>query len=757
MRSALFLRLLLSLSLSGSMLAGAVWLCRRLMGRHLSRAALYYLWLPVLLRLVLPFGAPGSVMAVAAARLDAAAIHEQEIPAPADPVLPQLPEGAVLQPDVPQSENQMAAVSLQPTVPQGTPTATNRVALTLSPADALVLVWAAGAAFCFLRDLAAYLRLRRTLRAESVPVDPEDLALFRQRYGQSKGLLRVRLVCSTAATTPMMLGLLRPVLVLPARAYCRQSKTDQLRLLLRHEMTHYRRGDLWYKWFLLAVRSVHWFNPMMPALLRTVEQDCEQACDEAVAAALTPEQRRCYGAVLLEYAGAALPVGSAATTLAYGKKELLRQRLTTILHPHKRGMRGAALAAALALLLTGCGAVLGAAGAPEEASADGTPSGPVQSSKETADSTPQAGVSPSDSAPIPASDEVLVPVLDYIAGVYVDLKYASADNLAGMPLYDFTEPLLRYGTVKKLVQAQIILYEQGYSLKIWDAYRPLEAQQALWNACPDPTYVSDPATGYLGHTRGNTVDVTLVLRDGTELPMPSGFDQFDARADRDYSDVSAEAADNARRLEQAMTAAGFIGYEAEWSHYRDSVEYGMIPAQPDSSARDAYAAFLAGDRSLLSKEDTLQRWVPDFGTDGFAYEYALMDLDGDGGEELLVQMAGSPEGYNGVFHYAAGELCCWNSDYAEGNCRDYPLRDGTILRQYDLGGSCSYILYRYRSDGTLRETGRLFVREYVTEGEDPAPAPYYEANGTELDAAAFTAQLDALMQLLPAKDFWQAL
>lgn len=183
-------------------------------------------------------------------------------------------------------------------------------------------------------------------------------------------------------------------------------------------------------------------------------------------------------------------------------------------------------------------------------------------------------------SPFPESaepaDEELVLVRDYIPTVYVDLKYASEDNFTGTAIYDFTDASLRYGTVKKLAAVQKELLEQGYSLKIWDAYRPVGAQFRLWEVCPDPTYVANPNKGHSRHSRGNAVDVTLALAGGTPVPMPSGFDDFSALADRDYSGVPAEAAQNALLLERAMLAHGFLGYFAEWWHYSDSDSYPVI-------------------------------------------------------------------------------------------------------------------------------------------------------------------------------------
>lgn len=174
------------------------------------------------------------------------------------------------------------------------------------------------------------------------------------------------------------------------------------------------------------------------------------------------------------------------------------------------------------------------------------------------------------------ADDKLVRVLDYIPSIYVELKYATEDNFTGKVVYDFADAQLRYGTVKKLAEVQTELLAQGYSLKIWDAYRPVDAQFKLWEICPDPVYVANPNTGYSSHSRGNTVDVTLVLTDGTEIKMPTGFDDFSTLADRNYSDIPADATENVLILESMMKDCGFNCYSGEWWHYSDSITYSVV-------------------------------------------------------------------------------------------------------------------------------------------------------------------------------------
>lgn len=242
------------------------------------------------------------------------------------------------------------------------------------------------------------------------------------------------------------------------------------------------------------------------------------------------------------------------------------------------------------LLLTGCIPEQTVPVQPEEppAPSAGEPAAPLEPETEPAPepvsepeaqpaSTPEPSAEPVPQ-PVPEepADEDLVEVLDYIPSLFVDLKYATEDNFTGKVIYDFTNARLRYGTVKKLAEVQAALAQQGYSLKIWDAYRPAAAQFTLWEVCPDPVYVANPNKGFSSHSRGNTVDVTLALSDGTEVEMPTGFDDFSELANRDYTDVPEPARTNALLLENTMAAHGFTCYSGEWWHFSDEVSYPAV-------------------------------------------------------------------------------------------------------------------------------------------------------------------------------------
>ena len=175
--------------------------------------------------------------------------------------------------------------------------------------------------------------------------------------------------------------------------------------------------------------------------------------------------------------------------------------------------------------------------------------------------------------PEPANDD-FVRILDYIPQARQMLPYATTENFTGQVIYEFTDAYLRYGAVKKLAAAAAELEAMGLGLLIWDGYRPVYAQAKLYDVCPDPTYVSPPGVGSQSHCRGRAVDLTLFdLETGEPMVMPTGFDDFTKYADRDYNDVSPEAAANAVLLEDVMQRHGFTGYRAEWWHYTDTDNY----------------------------------------------------------------------------------------------------------------------------------------------------------------------------------------
>lgn len=171
-------------------------------------------------------------------------------------------------------------------------------------------------------------------------------------------------------------------------------------------------------------------------------------------------------------------------------------------------------------------------------------------------------------APILPNPEDFVNVKQYIPSIFIDLRYSGTNNILGDNIYDYKDAYLRFGTVKKLNEVQKELEAQGLSLKIWDAYRPLDAQNTLSLVLPD--YGTSPTEAYTAFNYGATLSLTIVRADGSEIPMPSDFDASGKAADRYFSDLPVEAAINATLLDTLMKKHGFEHYLAKWYRYSDA-------------------------------------------------------------------------------------------------------------------------------------------------------------------------------------------
>lgn len=175
----------------------------------------------------------------------------------------------------------------------------------------------------------------------------------------------------------------------------------------------------------------------------------------------------------------------------------------------------------------------------------------------------------------PVEIEGLVLVSDLDDTIVIDLKYATTDNFTGQVIYPVAVAAIKKETGERLVQANRIFQADGYTIKLWDAYRPYSAQRRLWEVFPDPRYVIKPedqlpTSGFKArHNNGMAVDITLVDRYGNELEMPTAFDEFSEKAAPGYPHVSEEARSNAAYLISVMESAGFKVASTEWWHFND--------------------------------------------------------------------------------------------------------------------------------------------------------------------------------------------
>jgi zinc D-Ala-D-Ala dipeptidase len=177
---------------------------------------------------------------------------------------------------------------------------------------------------------------------------------------------------------------------------------------------------------------------------------------------------------------------------------------------------------------------------------------------------------------------MLVEITPQEYGVEIDLLYATPLNFTGRPIYRRAACHLHPDTATLLARASDLAQRLGFRIKVFDAFRPAEAQWILWRHLPDPNYIADPRRGS-PHSMGAAVDLTLVdVRDGCALDMVTGFDDMWAISWHGDTTVSAEAQRNRALLLGLMTAAGFDFFRNEWWHYQLFKPRGRYPVLSDS-------------------------------------------------------------------------------------------------------------------------------------------------------------------------------
>lgn len=225
---------------------------------------------------------------------------------------------------------------------------------TVDITDILLTLWLAGVIACVLWQGIGYYRLIRSLKSTSQPVERADLHTILQEQCADLVIDReIPLRVSAAADCPMLAGFIHPTLYLPDE---RISRTDAA-FIFRHELTHYKHGDLWLKLLLLAARCLHWFNPLVHLIARFAQEDIEAACDDAVVRGHDGAYRRAYGETILRSAIAQSQKRKALVSCFGDDKKTLMRRFEGLFDKSVK-KRGVALVVMIALLVGSLGCVV---------------------------------------------------------------------------------------------------------------------------------------------------------------------------------------------------------------------------------------------------------------------------------------------------------------------------------------------------------------------------------------------------------------
>lgn len=171
---------------------------------------------------------------------------------------------------------------------------------------------------------------------------------------------------------------------------------------------------------------------------------------------------------------------------------------------------------------------------------------------------------------------MLVEINETTHPIIMDMRYASTNNFTGQVIYNNPLCLIHTDALVLFEKAIDLAAKQGCKFKVFDAFRPQAAQEALWNICPNDMYIMPPAKGSV-HTRGVAIDLTLIDSNGVELDMGTPFDDFTEQSHHGIS-LPADIEQNRYLLLGIMMTAGFDFYRNEWWHYQmfNPREYELI-------------------------------------------------------------------------------------------------------------------------------------------------------------------------------------
>lgn len=286
----------------------------------------YWVWMIVAVRLLLPWS----------------------LSLPQAPVQFAIPQMSLTTPITP-SQYPPAAPSVegqgQSAVPE---TPSEPVGQEVSLLQMAAIIWTAGFLLFLLHQLIAYRLFRkRALHRGNVVHDgriPEILARLCREMGIRR---QIKIIAGHNIGGPMMIGFIRPHLLFPHTEY-----TDKaLHYILKHELTHLKRHDLWYKLLLLLAKAMHWFNPLVWLMFHQAGQDLELSCDDEVTQGASFQERKEYSKTILASIHYRQSGKTALSTYFYGSKNTMKERFQNILNMGIK--RRGTLALCMVLILVG--------------------------------------------------------------------------------------------------------------------------------------------------------------------------------------------------------------------------------------------------------------------------------------------------------------------------------------------------------------------------------------------------------------------
>jgi Antirepressor regulating drug resistance, predicted signal transduction N-terminal membrane component len=288
---------ILLLSASGSLIALFLVMLKSFVQVKFSEKWYYYIWLIVLIRFVLPIGLPVSIshdMIIQREKPSSVIVNEKpSISAPTEILTNNNNYEAPQQNPLVIPEKQDTEIGKQTaTVPTK-----SILDILLLLSSYMGLIWLIVCLILIAKKVFCYHQYVRLVKKNSRLIsDQEILRIYDDICDLSGMKRRIPLLTTPGVTSPMLIGLMKPMIILPEKQI---ENTSQLKYIFMHELTHFIRLDIYYKWFVQIVLSIHWFNPIIYFISREINKACELSCDEAVIKKLTFQEKRAYGDTLI--------------------------------------------------------------------------------------------------------------------------------------------------------------------------------------------------------------------------------------------------------------------------------------------------------------------------------------------------------------------------------------------------------------------------------------------------------------------------
>lgn len=330
-----FMKTLLSLSVSGTLLLLITLGLKPLYKNRFSKRWQYYIWIIAALRFLLPFTPDTTIVGSLFENFDTAAITN-EIPASHDAAVSVNPVSNEPAPVQANSDNTTAIAMREP----------------INIYACLFFIWSVSALVLFVRKITVYQGFIQYIRAGNTDIsDIKVLNLLSDCEERLNVKTRVELSYNPLIASPMIIGFFRPRIVLPVR----KLEDKELSYIFVHELIHYRQRDMFYKWLIQLVVCVHWFNPFAYLLEKEVNKACELSCDEKVISVLDSNERREYGDTLISFlkSNSLYKSSLASITLTEGAEQL-KERLSAIMNFKKETKWGIFISLLLTAMLV-CG------------------------------------------------------------------------------------------------------------------------------------------------------------------------------------------------------------------------------------------------------------------------------------------------------------------------------------------------------------------------------------------------------------------